>query len=376
MSTYIYLLLPVLGALWSLVLVATKPSPALHARRWLVMSMVCAVCLLMLLIHYYLPSVRESVMLDLAYDAVMLAFPPCLCMCVYRLTSLRGPKWEDQWVFIPGALLWLLIASLCVVMGADEARSALVEVVLRLRPATAEHGVAYRMYAFFGHSFFRSYVIIALMAVLGWGAYAIRSYGRRLDDYLTNSPTTRCDFLLLYFSFVLMVAGGLVFSACEYSQTFVSWVLPAFSLTEAISLILMGYFARRVVYSAEQLVALRSAHDAMAAAEEDVDPMRERMARIAEEHLYRNPDLTIFTLSRILSTNRTYLTQAFRQYYDCSFAEYINQLRVTEADALMVAKPELTLGEIATQVGYNSATSLYRNYVKFRHHSPKRSLSK
>lgn len=365
----LFLVLPLLAALGSLTAVVSKPSPALHARRWMVAAMICCALTALLLAHYYVPSLRESVALDLAYDAVLLCLAPCLYLSIYRLTTTAPRRWTDLWVFAPGTALWMIIALLCLVMGADESRAALAEIVLRLRPASAEHGMAYRLYAFFGHQFFRSYAILSLLVVLGWGARMIRDYGRALDDYLTVSTARQVDLWLLYVSFVLMVGGGMLFAACEYSQTFVPWVLPVFATTEAVSMLLMGYFARRVLYSAEQLHALRQTPELCpepAPADHSI-----RLDRIQSEHLYHDPDLTLVSLSRVLCTNRTYLTQAFRQEYGCSFAEYINHLRVEEACTIMTEHPQEPLSEIASAVGYHSATSLYRNYVRIYHHPPR-----
>lgn len=370
-AVFLYLTLPLAGALTSLILVSTKPRPALSARRWLVWSMVCGALASVLLAHYYLPEMRESVGLSLLCDGALLCLPPCLYMCIYRLTSLRPGAVTDYWVFVPGLVLWLLLVALCAGMGATEAQAAIAEIVLRIRPDSGDHGAAYRMYAFFGHAFFRSYMILTIMSVLGWGAYAMQAYSRQLDDYLANNPTTKRDFAILYLSFVLMVGAGLIFAACEYSQTFVPWVLPVFCAAEALSMLLMGCFARRVIYSAEQLVSLRSEYEETEAPEQTENPLQEQLERVKTEHLYRDADLTIFRLSRLLCTNRTYLTRAFRTIYGCSFAEYINRLRIEEARELIDSHSSLTLSEIAKAVGYNSATSLYRNYVKIYHKAPR-----
>lgn len=390
--------LPVITALIAAAAVYFKPTPALLARRWLTRSMLCAALIGLLLIHYYVPNLRYSVALDLLYDAAMLCLAPCFYMCLRSLTSLHGIRPKHYLIFLPGTLLMGIIAVLCLAMGADESQSALAEIVLRARPVSDGHSWAFSAYEFFGHQFFRSYAILSVMAVLTWGAFAIRDYQSQLQDYLVDiSPALLRGIRLLYFSFVLLSLVGLVLASFEYAETFSPWFMPAFSICTAISFALMAYFARLVTYSAEQLsegesflgknegtgetgetsgtnysskTSETSGSSSSSDSSETSDPFLSRLAIIEREHLYRDPNLTIFTLARTIGTNRTYLTRAFRECYGESFSERINRLRIEEAIRLMTESPQMPLHEVATRVGYNSPTSLYRNFIRLYHCSP------
>lgn len=358
----LYLFLPMAAALISAWLVGTKSTPALSARRWVILSMLSGALSSFLLMHYYMPSLSGSVVLELMCNGLLLCLAPCFYLSIRTLTSPVSGSRSDLWVFIPGTLLWLVQVGLCLLMGADESTDAVEEVVLRIRVATEAHGVAYRLYAFFGHQFFRSFVIMTLVAVLSWGCRELYIYGRLLDSCLSDRAGTGRNLWLLYFGFLLMIVFGLMFASCEYSQTFVPWVLPAFSVAMAVSLLLMGYFGRQVSYSAEQLMLIRDTPSPELSSEQS--PLADQLRRIESEHLYRNPNLTIFVLMRLLGTNRTYLTRAIRQQYGCTFCEYVNRLRIAEARDIMRGTPSLMLSDIARRVGYNSLTTFYRNYFR------------
>lgn len=374
------LCLPALSALASIIAVYRKPTPALQARRWLILSMVCGALCALLLAHYYHPALRFSLTLDILFHAVMLCLAPCFYLCLLSLTSIDGLQRRNYMIFAPGALLMLIILLLEIIMGPAEAQAALEEIILRTRPVSPGHSWAFMAFAFFGHQFNRSFIIIGLMAVFYWGAWAIHNYRKRLEDYLVDIPASLTRGIdLLYVSFVLFATVGMIFAACEYAQTFTAWIMPTLSIGIALSFAMMGYFALQVEYSAETLkqAMATETHTATQSATETTtptiapeDPFLERLAVIEREHLYRDPNLTIFTLSRTIGTNRTYLTKAFRECYGETFSEHINRLRIEETIRLLTESPHMTLSEIAAQVGYNSATSLYRNFVRLNHCSP------
>ena len=82
---------------------------------------------------------------------------------------------------------------------------------------------------------------------------------------------------------------------------------------------------------------------------------------VEEERMFTQPDLRLDDLARKLGTNRTYLLRAMRQDLQMTFSEYINRQRILYAQALMKAHPDWSKADIATQVGYASLSSFYRN---------------
>lgn len=79
-------------------------------------------------------------------------------------------------------------------------------------------------------------------------------------------------------------------------------------------------------------------------------------ALMKTEHLYRESELKLETLSQKLGVSRHHLSQVINQVYGVNFFEYINMLRVEEAKQLLVAtdKELLNVIEIAYAVGYNT----------------------
>jgi len=78
-----------------------------------------------------------------------------------------------------------------------------------------------------------------------------------------------------------------------------------------------------------------------------------------EQHLYRQPDLTLSQLSKEIGVNRTYLSQYFGQSESGSFYNYIASKRIEEAKTLLKGTDK-TLNEIAALCGFASQASLSR----------------
>lgn len=100
----------------------------------------------------------------------------------------------------------------------------------------------------------------------------------------------------------------------------------------------------------------------------DLDPTlgvgNDVMAKIAEnlevwitERNYTYKGITIISVSRAISTNRTYLSSYINSKYHCSFKVWVTRLRVEDAKRLLTYSHDLSISEIASIVGFASNTS-------------------
>jgi len=79
------------------------------------------------------------------------------------------------------------------------------------------------------------------------------------------------------------------------------------------------------------------------------------------ERIYRDPELNLQKLSKILVTNPTYVTTAIHQAGDTNFSSLINGFRIEEAKELILdSKEKPNFNDIADRVGFNNRVSFYR----------------
>lgn len=90
-------------------------------------------------------------------------------------------------------------------------------------------------------------------------------------------------------------------------------------------------------------------HDLDSRLGEDIRLLMER------ERIYLNPVLRIEELASMLSTNRTYVTRAFRLKFNSTFTEVVNRYRIEHAKELMRQDRRKRIDEVARESGFGSA---------------------
>ena len=104
--------------------------------------------------------------------------------------------------------------------------------------------------------------------------------------------------------------------------------------------------------------------------EEDIDPNKREVLRCLQ-HIHANYDqaLTAEVLSRITTLSRGAVNKVFQQYTGKSVKQYVTEIRIKEAKR-MIGLGELSLQQIAGQVGYNDSSTFYRNFLQITGVSP------
>ncbi len=75
-------------------------------------------------------------------------------------------------------------------------------------------------------------------------------------------------------------------------------------------------------------------------------------------------------LARLFSISKSTLYELFSQHTGLPLKKYIHNKRILEAENLIRTRPEMSLGEIASEVGYNESSTFYRNFTELVGVSP------
>lgn len=101
--------------------------------------------------------------------------------------------------------------------------------------------------------------------------------------------------------------------------------------------------------------------DSGPASSEVLDRLEQELRVLVEEgKLYLKPNLTMTELAVRLKTNRSYLSQLFRNRFHSSFYGYINRLRIRYAIDYARLHPEATRRNIAATSGFGSVRTMNR----------------
>ena len=94
------------------------------------------------------------------------------------------------------------------------------------------------------------------------------------------------------------------------------------------------------------------------------DVLNEKAQRWIERGDYRTPGITIEQVAHDMGTNRSYLSRYLNEVCQVSFYEWVAQMRIEEAQSLMRSNPSLSIEQIATKVGFTSASTFSSTFKK------------
>ncbi|MBO5626688.1 MAG: AraC family transcriptional regulator [Prevotella sp.] len=93
---------------------------------------------------------------------------------------------------------------------------------------------------------------------------------------------------------------------------------------------------------------------------------------VEKQQLFKDPGLSRESLSALLSTSHTYISEAIRQVTGKSFPQYISDLRQQEAERMLhdPTSDTSSLKMLYVQVGFSSSSAFYKSFKKSTGMSP------
>lgn len=91
---------------------------------------------------------------------------------------------------------------------------------------------------------------------------------------------------------------------------------------------------------------------------------------VIENQGWRDPDLSLESLSEELGSNRTYVGEAFKKFAGCTFSEYIARCRIEYVVSELKKNPQANLQKIFSHAGFRQRSTAYRNFQRIMGISP------
>ena len=98
--------------------------------------------------------------------------------------------------------------------------------------------------------------------------------------------------------------------------------------------------------------------------------MRDKESRWRDLGGYRTPGLTIEQAARAMGTNRSYLSRYLNEVRRMTFYEWVAQMRIDEAQSIMLQEPDVSMEQIASRVGFSSLSTFSSTFKKIVGESP------
>ena len=213
---------------------------------------------------------------------------------------------------------------------------------------------------------------IQIFGVIYFGYRKLRAFDREIANVYADTEgrdTTAVKHLLIAFvitSLCSTVANAL--GRHYFAQS--DWMLFAVLTPFAVMLFALSYIGFTRDFSFEQFV--EDSQDYSEQPTEETPAIEESKTGkcidqvLIDQQLYLTPNFKIGDLAKATGICRTYISNYINQTKGMSFSDYINSLRVEHAKTLLSHDIEtIKIISIATQSGFSSEQSFYRNFFKF-----------
>ena len=121
----------------------------------------------------------------------------------------------------------------------------------------------------------------------------------------------------------------------------------------------------RLVPQDDDAVLEETAEPEEQAAEEpygEIDLWTRIVLLMDREEVWRDPDLSLVSLSRLCATNVTYLNKIIKENTGSSFKDFVNRRRVEVVAGLLQKDPDTDIQAAFFNAGYRSRTTAWRNF--------------
>ena len=102
----------------------------------------------------------------------------------------------------------------------------------------------------------------------------------------------------------------------------------------------------------------------------DDDLWREITLLLNNNDKWRDPDLSLSSMSELLESNRTYVGEAFKRNTGMTFIEYLTKRRIDYVVARIKDNPKVDIHELFNHVGYRQRSTSWRNFQKITGMTP------
>lgn len=205
---------------------------------------------------------------------------------------------------------------------------------------------------------------VQVVFFLIYGIRLVKKYNTQVANFYSNLENKTILWVnLLLVSFVLISLISIVFNVIGRAVFFESnYLLIIPSVVFSVLLFFIGLLGYKQNYTVSDLVNDEKQP------EKDVKEfnkellLQELILLFQKEKVFLKSDLKITQISRLLNTNRTYISNLINSEFSCSFSEFVNKYRLLEAKKLLTEKISkmYSLDYVCEKSGFGSLSTFIR----------------
>ncbi|GET24294.1 AraC family transcriptional regulator [Prolixibacter sp. NT017] len=368
MIRYLAVLNPLYATLFWAIVLTIGTLRINRAKFMLGMFMMVAFFLYLGHAFYFTRNFQIFTWYEWIYTLTSLAVFPMYYHYVRLLTVETRLKPSDLLHYLPGVIVAVASLFLIIFMGPIN-RLAYIHHL--------EHG----SHSFYlsGNPWIDAYQMLFLLSRLVFGiqifAYLIlnirliRHHKENIAQYYSNPEELNLNWAQLMYIFLLLTSlAGFIFNALGRStflDNSVKLLIPSFIFS--VLLFVIGYLGNRQDQIVSQIVKLDEMYPQEERPEKEPNDVVVKLEEyFTSEKAYLNKDLKIWEVSKMINSNRTYVSGIINKHYRMNFCTYVNHHRVKEARRMLETESfdGYTLEHIGDLSGFGSLNSFIRAFQK------------
>lgn len=212
-----------------------------------------------------------------------------------------------------------------------------------------------------------SRLVFALQVILFliFGSRLVIRYNKRIENFYSNLESRTIVWVnLLLVSFVITSFASIIFNIigkAVFLESSFLLLIPSFIFSVLLFIIgLLGYMQNHTVWDLEFDEQQEISSDLK---KFNTNILKENLLHLfTVDAIYKQPDLKITQISSRLQTNRTYISHLINSEFSCTFNDFVNKYRITEAKRLLSEKDskKYSLDHVAEKSGFGSLSTFIR----------------
>ena len=320
----------------------------------------------------------NSIWFDLIYTATAPFCAPLFCMFVINLTSTRGITNKTWHLFIV-PMVYAITVYVIEIFMTPEDNLAYVMNITHGAGYSAGTTKAYEVMTLVGYTIFGVGLPLEIALTLAWAENKLNKYKRLIDDYYaSNEGKSVYASHIINICVLLMLPVAVFLTFVPINAEVPDKIVWTMIGLECLLILLIVIYAFRICYTAEDLLELMEEDGQHTGPLTTFESLKVKLKQLTDEGICLDPDISLVSLAKTLGTNRTYVQKAIAETYGVSFSDYVNSQRIRHSLELMQIMPRenIVLKQIATESGYASSSSFYRNFELFTGYSPTEWMNK
>jgi AraC-like DNA-binding protein/ligand-binding sensor domain-containing protein len=191
------------------------------------------------------------------------------------------------------------------------------------------------------------------------------SWVNKTDKEYTNLPDGSYTFTVIAKNMYQYESLPATYTFSVIPTWYNTWIFRLFMVLMCILIMAAAFIYHKKKIQSAILNERKKYENTYLAPEKAEKYLADLLAFIEKEKPYHHPDLTINTLSEMISIPYYHLSQIINDKMNINFNEFINRYRIDEAIEMLSAKNSTNnILEIAYDVGFNSKSTFYIAFKK------------